>query len=166
MRALPAFVIVFGVALSRAQGPLLTRLPATAPAAANLRSFSYTRADGRCAARASARVLAWGTQVDATDCAGRSIGIVQEHVYRSLFGMRAVYTLLDAHGHEVAASERVSWSSGDVAIRRTDGATVAELRAPKTTGGEWTVAMHDNSAADARLVMIAAAYKSAVGAER
>lgn len=136
-----------------------------ATGSASGREFSFTDSSGRCAAKSRARAQSWGSQMDALDCDGKSVGIVQEHVYDYFVRTYAIYTLLDARGHELGSSAKVHWRSEDVTIRSASGSPLLELRRPNDAG-TWTVKVLERGAVDPRLAALAAAYKTSVEDDR
>ena len=132
---------------------------------ASSREFSFSDSSGRCAAKSQARPQEWGSQMDALDCDGKSVGIVQEHVYDYFVRTYAVYTVLDARGHELGSSAKVHWRSEDVTIRSASGSPLLELRRPSDAGA-WTVKVLERGAVDPRLAALAAVYKTYAEGDR
>jgi uncharacterized protein YxjI len=132
------------------------------------KAFTYLDASGRCVAKARARLLSWGTHIDVTDCTDRPIGTIKENVMKSWFKVWTTYSVLDAQNKEVAISEKVEWISTDLVVRRTNGATIAELHRPwlNILSDNWNVKIRDHAAVDSRLIVLIAAYKTSVDNDR
>jgi uncharacterized protein YxjI len=132
------------------------------------KSFRYTDSSGRCAAKARARFFSWGTRIDVADCQGHKIGSIKENVLKSLLKVYTVYSILDAHGREIAKSRKTEWISTDVVLRRENGGLIAKLHRPwlNLLADKWTVSVQDPSALDSRLIVMIAAYKTSVDNDR
>lgn len=132
------------------------------------KAFTYVDAQNHCIAKARARLLAWGTHIDVTDCSDRPVGAIKENVLKSLFKVYTQYSMLDAQGAEIATSEKVDWISTDLTIRRPDGRVIATLHRPwlNILSDKWTVKIADHAAVDSRLIVIIAAYKTSVDNDR
>lgn len=131
------------------------------------RSFTYADPQGRCVAQARERVLSWGVHIDVTDCAGAKIGAIKENVFKSLFKVYTTYSILDGSDREVATSEKTDWIGTEMTLRggkNGTGPRVAKLSRPwlQIFSDHWDVELDDPKAADSRLVVMIAAYKTAV----
>jgi uncharacterized protein YxjI len=131
------------------------------------RAFTYDDAQGKCVAKARQRILSWGSHVDVTDCADRPIGSIKEEVMKSLFKVHTTYAILDASGKEVAKSVKVDWIGTEVTLT-AGGRQIAKLTRPwlQWFSDSWDVEVSDATAADTRLIVMIAAYKTSVDNER
>jgi hypothetical protein len=132
------------------------------------KSFTLTASDGTCVAKARSRFLSWGTYIDVTDCAGVKIGGIKEQVFKSLFKVHTTYSILDAADNEVAVSTKVDWICTSMTLTKPRGGGVATLdrRWLNILSDSWTVKVQDASAADPRLIVMIAAYKTSVDNDR
>lgn len=127
------------------------------------RSFTYNDDKGACVARARQRILSWGSHVDVTDCADKAIGSIKEEVFKSLWKVHTTYAILDAAGKEVAKSTKVDWIGTEVTLT-AGGRQIAKLKRPwlQWLSDTWEVEVNDAKAADSRLIVMIAAYKTSV----
>ena len=135
------------------------------------KSFVYTDAGKNKVAEARARFFALGSTVDVTDGAGRKIGTIKEDILKSLFKVYTQYQILDAAGRPIASSEKVEWLSTEIVLRDPSGRVIAEVRRGFKENllrltDRWDVSIRDPKAVDARMIVMIAAYKSAVDNDR
>jgi|GEM_PF-1687139 len=132
------------------------------------KDFTFNDASGACVAKSHAKLISWGTHIDVSDCSGRPLGAIQEHVFRSLFKVNTVYSILDGRGQEIATSEKVEWISTNLTLRKPGGAVIAELRRPwlNVLSDDWDVKIQDHAAVDSRMIVLIAAYKTSVDNDR
>ncbi len=132
------------------------------------KSFTLTSPDGTCVAKARSRLLSWGTHIDVTDCAEHKIGGIKEQVFKSLLKVHTTYSILDAADREVAVSTKVDWICTSMSLTKPGGGAVASLdrRWLNVFSDSWTVKVQDASAADPRLLVMIAAYKTSVDNDR
>lgn len=131
------------------------------------RSFTYADPAGRCVAQARERLFSWGVHIDVTDCSGGKIGAIKENILKSLFKVSTTYSILDASDREVASSEKLDWIGTEMTLRKGRNGTgprIAKLSRPwlQIFSDHWDVELDDPKAADSRLVVMIAAYKTAV----
>lgn len=131
------------------------------------RSFTYEDASGACVAKAAQKILSWGVEIEVSDCSGRTIGFIKEQVFKSFFKVHTTYSILDAQKKEVAVSTKVDWIGTEVTLM-AGSRRAAKLSRPWLNwfSDTWTVELDDQSAVDARLTVMIAAYKTAVDNER
>lgn len=132
------------------------------------RTFTYRDASGTLLAVAHAKLLSWGTQVVVEDASGRLLGTIKENVLKSLFKVYTRYSILDASGREVAVSEKTDWITTDFEIRDESGRLVAKMHRPwlNILSDHWDVQLADARPVDSRVLVMIAAYKTAVDNQR
>ncbi len=132
------------------------------------RTFTYKDAGGGVAAVAHEKFFSWGTQIVVEDAAGRKLGTIKENVFKSLFKVYTSYSILDASDREVAVSEKSDWITTDFRIHDKSGRLVAHMHRGwlNILSDHWDVDLADQKALDSRVVVMIAAYKTAVDNER
>lgn len=123
--------------------------------------YDLTDAGGRSLGYARKRILSWGSHVDVFDSGGRKVGAVREQIFKSLFKVRTVYSILDHQDAVIAESEKVDFFSTTFTIRDRRGRTVATLQRPALRLRDyWTVQITDHRAVDSRLLLTIGVFKT------
>ncbi len=135
------------------------------------RTFTYYDAADNKVATAHARFLSLGSTVDVTDAQDRPVGTIKEDVLKSFFKVYTLYHVLDGSGREVATSEKTDFISTEIVLRDPSGRVVATVRRDAGANlfrltDRWDVTISDPAAVDSRLLVVIAAYKTAVDNER
>ncbi|MFC1523121.1 hypothetical protein ACFL6Y_12000, partial [Elusimicrobiota bacterium] len=94
------------------------------------KSFEYKDQNKKCVAKASAKLVSWGSHVVVTDCDKNKIGSIKENVVKSLFSVYTNYSILDAKDKEIAISEKVDWITTELTLTDKEGQVIVELKRP------------------------------------
>ena len=132
------------------------------------RTFDYKDAGGTLVAKAHEKFFSWGVQIIVEDAAGNKIGEIKENILKSFFKVVTEYSILDASGREVLKSKKTDWISTDFELFDPSGKLVATMHRPwlNVFSDHWSVEVKDKKAVDSRVMVMIAAYKTAVDNDR
>ncbi len=131
------------------------------------KTFEMMNEADQLVARAEARIFSIGSKVDIYDCVGRLIGSVQENVLKSLFKVHTVYSVFNPNGEKIGQSKKLDWVGTDITYYSVSGHPMAQMSRPWINWfvDTWTISFNSTQV-DPRLFFFAAAYKTAVDADR
>lgn len=119
-------------------------------------------------AKAKQRVFSFGVKIDIYDCNDNVIGAFQENIFRSMFSVRSIYSILDANQKLVGQSKKLDFFGTDITFYDAEGEIMAELTRPYINwwGDKWSLVLQSDNKLDPRVMFFAAAYKTSADAER
>ncbi len=138
--------------LGRVQGPFLNFG----------RHYILQDASNQPIASAKRKWFSVGTAVNIYDCNGQKIGAFHENILKELKSLRTHYTIEDAAGQVIAESANVNFLTTRFELRDPQGELFAVIE--RSVQGfftdSWTVSRTQHPAADSRVLIMMAVYKT------
>ena len=132
------------------------------------RTFTWYDGVGEKAASASVALVSWGTRIDVLGGDGKKVGTIKEEVLSSMFKTWTTYKILDDAGNEIATSQKVEWLGTSITLTGNDGKTIAVVHRPaiNLVSDTWKISVKETNRVDSRVLVMIAAFKTAVDNDR
>ncbi|MFZ4715468.1 MAG: hypothetical protein ACOYL6_17215 [Bacteriovoracaceae bacterium] len=126
------------------------------------RTFELMDSKGKMIARAKKRFISWGTQIDVTDCNGKSIATIKELVWSSFFSTETKYEVLNPQGLVIASSDKKEFFSSDFTIKDNKGQIAFKMHRPtfNWVSDTWEITMVKPGIVDYRIITMIPAFKT------
>lgn len=138
----------------------------------NLKNFTFYDANGAKVSAANEAAISIGKRINISDCEGKSVGTIQENIFKSLlgFGVTSSYSILNENGKEIGRSEKTEWLTARLKIKDNSGNVIAEINRSTSflthAFDGWTIKVLNPKAFDARFAAMIVAYKASADLER
>lgn len=116
--------------------------------------------NGNKVAKASQRLVTFGTKIDVYDANDNKIGTIEERLFTSI-GFYSLYKIYDKNGNLIATSEKHKYFTTKFYINDSKNKTICTISRPaiNPVRDTWTVNFNDPSV-DKRLLVFIPCYKT------